>query len=81
VAISVASRSSSAKRRVPRWNVIMQVLPFEVGAHPGEVLRRAAVSAQAGQHVRAGIGGPLPDRGERPRPRDHRRDPDGQQAS
>ena len=27
----------------------------------------------------AGVGGPLPDRGERPRPRDHRRDPDGEQ--
>ena len=29
--------------------------------------------------LRPGVGGPLPDRGERPRPRDHRRDPDGQQ--
>src|SRR5206468_7859092 len=27
----------------------------------------------------AGIGGPLPDRGERPRPCDHGRDPGGQQ--
>ena len=35
--------------------------------------------AQHGQGLRPGIGGPLPDRGERPRPRDHRRDPDGQQ--
>jgi hypothetical protein len=29
--------------------------------------------------LRAGIGGPLPDRGERPRSRDHRGDPDGEQ--
>ena len=43
------------------------------------LLRRAAGRAQHGQDLRAGIGGPLPDRGERPRPRDHRRDPDGQQ--
>jgi hypothetical protein len=42
------------------------------------LLRRAAGRAEPGQHVRAGIGDPLPDRGERPRPRDHRRDPDGQ---
>ena len=43
------------------------------------LLRRAAGRAQPGQHVRPGVGGPLPDRGERPRPRDHRRDPHGQQ--
>ena len=43
------------------------------------LLRRAADRAQPGQHLRAGIGGPLPDRGERPRPRDHRRDPDDEQ--
>jgi len=43
------------------------------------LLRRAASRAQAGQHVRPGVGGPLPDRGERPRPGDHRRDPDGKQ--
>ena len=43
------------------------------------LLRRAAGRAQPGQHLRAGVGGPLPDRGERPRPRDHRRDPDGEQ--
>jgi len=43
------------------------------------LLRRAAGCAQPGQHVRPGIGGPLPDRGERPRPRDYRRDPDGEQ--
>ncbi len=45
----------------------------------GGLLRRAAARAERGKHVRAGIGGPLPDRGERPRPRDHRRDPDGQE--
>jgi hypothetical protein len=28
------------------------------------LVRRAAGRAQHGQHVRAGIGGPLPDRGE-----------------
>jgi hypothetical protein len=43
------------------------------------LLRRAAGRAQPGQHLLAGIGGPLPDRGERPRPRDHRRDPGGEQ--
>ena len=43
------------------------------------LLRRAARRAQPGQHVRPGIGSPLPDRGERPRPRDHRRDADGEQ--
>ena len=48
-------------------------------APEGGFLRRAARRAQHGQHLRAGIGGPLPDRGERPRPRGHRRDPDGQQ--
>ena len=56
-----------------------------VGADQGErapergLLRRAAFRAQHGQHIRPGIGGPLPDRSERPRPRDHRRDPHGQQ--
>jgi hypothetical protein len=56
-----------------------------IGADQGEgtpergLLRRAAGRAQHGQHLRARIGGPLPDRGERPRPRDHRRDPDGEQ--
>jgi hypothetical protein len=43
------------------------------------LLRRPPGRAQHGQHLRAGIGGPLPDRGERPRSRDHRCDPDGQQ--
>ena len=56
-----------------------------VGADQGEraaeggLLRRSARRAQHHQGLRAGIGGPLPDRGERPRPRDHRRDPHGQQ--
>jgi hypothetical protein len=56
-----------------------------VGADQGEraaecgLLRRSAHRAQHRQGLRAGIGGPLPDRGERPRPRDHRRDPHGQQ--
>ena len=49
------------------------------GTPEGGLLRRAAGRAQHGQHLRAGVGGPLPDRGERPRPRDHRRDPHGQQ--
>jgi hypothetical protein len=40
---------------------------------------RAAGRAQHGQHLWSGIGGPLPDRRERPRPRDHRRDSHGQQ--
>jgi hypothetical protein len=43
------------------------------------LLRRAAGRAERGQDVRAGIGGPLADRGERPRPSDHRRDPYGEQ--
>jgi len=53
-----------------------------IGADQGErapvggFLRCAAVRPQ---HVRAGIGGPLPDRRERRRPRDHRRDPHGEQ--
>ena len=56
-----------------------------VGADQGEraaerrLLRRSARRAQPRQGLRAGIGGPLPDRGERPRSRDHRRDPHGQQ--
>jgi len=56
-----------------------------VGADQGEraperrLLRRPARRAQRGQDLRAGVGGPLTDRGKRPRPRDHRRDPDGQQ--
>ena len=56
-----------------------------VGTDQGEraaergLLRRPAHRAQHGQDVRAGVGGPLPDRGERPRARDHRRDPDGKQ--
>jgi hypothetical protein len=49
------------------------------GTPEGGLLRRAAGRAQRGQRLRPGIGGPLPDRGERPRIRDHRRDPDGQQ--
>jgi hypothetical protein len=53
----------------------------EQGEGPAErgLLRCPAHRAQAGQHVRAGVGGPLPDRGERPRSCDHRRDPDGEQ--
>jgi len=43
------------------------------------LLRRAAGRSERGQDLRPGIGGPLPDRGERPRPRDHRRDPGGEQ--
>jgi hypothetical protein len=35
--------------------------------------------AGPGQHIRASVGGSLPDCGERTRPSDHRRDPDGQQ--
>ena len=56
-------------------------IPADQGERAPErgLLRRAAGRAQPGQHLRAGVGGPLPDRGERPRPRDHRRDPDGQQ--
>jgi len=52
------------------------------GERPPErrFFRRAAGQAQHGEHLRAGIGGPLPDRGERPGPRDHGRDPDGQQS-
>ena len=56
-----------------------------VGTDQGErapergLLRRAPGRAQHGQHLRAGISGPLADRGERPRPRDHRRDPGGEQ--
>ena len=52
-----------------------------VGADQGErapvggLFRRAAVRAECGQHVRAGVGGPLPDRRERLRPRDDCRDP------
>ena len=34
--------------------------------------------AEPGEHLRARVGGPLPDRGERQRPREHRRDPDGE---
>ena len=49
------------------------------GTPEGGLLRRAARRAQYGQHLRSRIGGPLPDRGERPRSRDHRRDPHGQQ--
>jgi hypothetical protein len=49
------------------------------GAPEGGLLRRAAGRAQHRQRLRPGISGPLPDRGERPRPCDHRRDPDGQQ--
>ena len=48
-------------------------------APEGGLLRRASDRAQNRQDVRSGIGGPLPDRGERPRPRDHRRNPHGQQ--
>ena len=56
-----------------------------VGADQGErspeggLLRRSARRAQHGQGLWPGVGGLLPDRGKRPRPRDHRRDPDGQQ--
>ena len=39
----------------------------------------AADRAQHREHLRAGIGGPLPDRGERLRAGDDRRDPDGEQ--
>jgi hypothetical protein len=57
-----------------------------IGADQGEraaeggLPRRAAGRAKHGQGLRPGIGGPLPDRSERPRPRDHRRDPDSQQS-
>jgi hypothetical protein len=49
------------------------------GAAERGFLSRAACRAPTGQHVRAGIASPLPDRGERPRPSDHRRDPAGEQ--
>ena len=57
----------------------------DVGADQGErapvsrLVCRAAVRAERGEHVRAGVAGPLADRGERPRARDHRRDSDGEQ--
>jgi hypothetical protein len=56
-----------------------------VGTDQGErapetgLLSRPAGRAEPGQHRRARIGGPLADRGERLRARDHRRDPDGEQ--
>jgi len=49
------------------------------GTPERRLFRRAAGRAQHSQHLRAGVGSPLPDRGERPRSRDHRRDPDGEQ--
>jgi len=45
----------------------------------GGLLRRAALRSQRREGLRPGIGGPLPDRGERPRARDDRRDPGGKQ--
>jgi len=56
-----------------------------VGADQGErapergLLRRPAHRAECGQRLRPGVGGPLPDRGERLRARYDRRDPDGEQ--
>ena len=56
-----------------------------IGADQGEratvggLLRRAAFRAEYGQRFRPGVGGPLPDRGERPRAGDDRRDPGGEQ--
>ena len=41
--------------------------------------RRTADRAQHGERLRAGIGSPLPDRGERLRACDYRRGPDGEQ--
>jgi len=68
-------------RPQPGTENLVELVRADHGERPPErrLLRRAARRAQPGQHVRPGIGGPLPDRGERPRPRDHRRDPDGQQ--
>jgi len=49
-------------------------------APEGGLLRRPARRAECGQRLRPGVGGPLPDRGERLRARDDCRDPDGEQA-
>jgi hypothetical protein len=51
------------------------------GEGPSErrFLRRAAGRAEHGEHLRARVGGPLPDRGDRLRAGDDRRDPDGEQ--
>jgi len=49
------------------------------GAPERRFFRCAADRAQHGEHLRAGIGGPLPDCGERPRACDDCRDPDGEQ--
>ena len=67
---SQAPRTRSSTSALTRANARRKV---DSSAGP-----RAAGRAQHGQHLRAGVGGPLPDRGERPRPRDHRRDPRGQ---
>jgi hypothetical protein len=65
----------------PRAEYPVQHIGADQGerATEGGLLCRAAGRAQHGQHLRAGVSGPLADRGERPRPRDHRRDPHGQQ--
>ena len=65
----------------PGTEGLVESAGVEQGEGPAErgLLRCPARRAQAGQHVRAGVGGPPPDRGERPRSCDHRRDPDGEQ--
>jgi len=58
-----------------------------IGADQGErapaggLLCRAAFRSECGQRFRPSVGGPLPDRGKRPRAGDDRRDPSGEQPS
>jgi hypothetical protein len=68
-------------RPQPGTENLVQHVSADQGERPpeGGLVRRAARRAECGRHVRPGIVGPLPDRGERPRSRDHRRDPGGQQ--
>ena len=81
MAITSRPPARTALRPQPGTENPVEHVRADQGERPpeGGLLRRAAGRAQRGQDVRAGVGGPLPDRGERPRPRDHRSDPDGQQ--
>jgi hypothetical protein len=68
-------------RPQPRAGDPVEHIRADQGEGPPErrFFRRAADRAQHGEHLRAGVGRPLPDRGERFRARDHCRDPDGEQ--
>jgi len=64
----------------PRPEDRVEGIGADLGERPpvGGLVGRSPGRAQRGEHVGAGVGGPLPDCRERPRPGGHGRDPHGE---